>query len=112
MAARARVLKSFYQDSMALMHLANQLRAIPGVREAAALMGTPANHELLASAGLASEETRDAKPGDLVIAVLAETESAADAGLVEAERVLAERRASAEAAGRALPRTLDAALRQ
>jgi FdrA protein len=112
MTIRAVVRRSSYRDSMVLMRVAEAVRALAGVREAAALMGTPANHELLASAGLASEETRDAKPGDLVIAVLAETESAAAAGLAEAERVLAERRTSAEGAGRALPRTLDTALRQ
>ena len=35
-----------------------ELRALPGVREAAALMGTPANHELLAAAGLATPEIK------------------------------------------------------
>src|SRR5712692_881825 len=112
MPVRAVVRRSSYRDSMVLMRVAEAVRALAGVREAAALMGTPANHELLASAGLATDATRDATPGDLVIAVLADTESAADAGLAEAERVLAERRPGAESAGRTLPRTLDAALRQ
>jgi FdrA protein len=112
MTVRAVVRRSYYRDSMVLMRVAEALRALPGVREAAALMGTPANHELLASAGLATAETKDATSGDLVIAVLAETESAAEAGLAEAERVLTEQRPSAVVAGRALPRTLDAALRQ
>jgi FdrA protein len=112
MPVRAVVRRSYYRDSMVLMRVAAALRALPGVREAAALMGTPANHELMASAGLATVETRDAAPGDLVIAVLADSDAAADAGLAEVERVLAEQRAPATVAGRARPRTLDAALRE
>ena len=84
MTVRAVVRRSSYRDSMVLMRVAEAVRALPGVREAAALMGTPANQELLTSAGLATAETKDATPGDLVIAVLADTESAAEAGLVEA----------------------------
>jgi hypothetical protein len=57
MTVRAVVRRSYYRDSMVLMRVAEALRALPGVREAAALMGTPANHELLASAGLATAET-------------------------------------------------------
>jgi FdrA protein len=113
MPLRAVVRRSYYRDSMVLMRVAETLRALPGVSEAAALMGTPANHELLASAGLATTGTKDAGAVDLVIAVLADTESAAEAGLAEAERVLSESRsAAATTAGRAPPRTLDAALRQ
>ena len=54
MPVRVTVRRSFYQDSVVLMGVALELRALPGVREAAALMGTPANHELLAAAGLAT----------------------------------------------------------
>jgi FdrA protein len=112
MAVRGVVRRSHYRDSMALMRLAEALRALPGVREAAALMGTPANHEILASAGLATAETKDASPGDLIIAVMAESDAAADAALAEVERILTEQRPAHTTAGRALPRTLDGALRQ
>jgi len=81
MPIRAVVRRSYYRDSMVLMRVAETLRALGGIREAAALMGTPANHELLAAAGLATAETKGAASGDLVIALLAETESAAEAGL-------------------------------
>ena len=47
MAIRAQVWRSFYQDSMVLMRLAKELQDRPGVRRSAALMGTPANRELL-----------------------------------------------------------------
>src|SRR6185436_19424706 len=86
MPVRATVRRSFYQDSVMLMGVAVELRALPGVREAAALMGTPANHELLASAGLATPET--------------------------ARAFFDEHRRARESTGRVLPRTLDSALRQ
>ena len=112
MPVRTVVRRSYYRDSMVLMRVAEALRALPGVREAAALMGTPANHELLVSAGLATEETKDAAPGDLVVAIRADSDASADAGLAEVERILTERRPTVAAAGRALPRTLESALRQ
>ncbi|HXG03907.1 MAG TPA: protein FdrA, partial [Candidatus Binatia bacterium] len=78
---KALVRPSCYQDSVVLMRLAETLRARPGVREAAALMGTPANHELLAAAGLSTPQTKSAGPGDLIIAVAAGDEAAAEAAL-------------------------------
>src|SRR5262249_47050751 len=46
------VRRSLYQDSVVLLALARELRALPGVAEAAALMATPANRDLLAQSGL------------------------------------------------------------
>ncbi|MBI4635956.1 MAG: acyl-CoA synthetase FdrA [Candidatus Rokubacteria bacterium] len=112
MAVRAIVRCSHYQDSMALMRLAEALRALPGVREAAALMGTPANHEMLAVAGLAIPEAKDAAPGDLMIVVSAETDEAATSALDRAAGLLEAKRRVRETAGRAVPRTLESALRQ
>jgi len=108
----AEVWRSFYQDSVALMRLAESLRALDGVEEAAALMGTPANMEILAQAGLATAETATATPGDLVLAVRATGETAVRAALARARELLTERRRAPAAAGRPAPRTLDAALRE
>src|SRR5436309_11204626 len=112
MPVRATVRRSFYQDSVVLMGLALELRALPGVREAAALMGTPANHELLASAGLATPETNEAAPEELVLAVDVETDAAGDTALAAARAFFEEHRRARESTGRVLPRTLDSALRQ
>lgn len=112
MVVRAVVRRSSYHDSMVLMRVAASLRALPGVREAAALMGTPANHELLAAAGLAAPEVKDAGPGDLILAVEAGTDAEAQAALEAARGLLEERHRAREVTGRVLPRTLDSALRQ
>ena len=112
MPIRAEVWRSFYQDSMVLMRLAAALSERPGVRQSAALMGTAANRELLASAGLASPGVQDAAPGDLMLAIDAETETAAESALAAAKAFFDERRRAREASGRVRPRTLATALRQ
>jgi FdrA protein len=107
-AVRAVVRRSFYQDSIVLMSVAGRVRAEPGVREAAVLMGTAANHAILAAAGLAAPEIQDAAAGDLVIVVDAETDGAAQAALQAAGAMLDERQHAASALRR--PRSLEAAL--
>ena len=111
MAVRAEVWRSFYQDSMVLMRLAAELRENPGARQAAALMGTPANRQLLADAGLDAAELRDASPGDLMLVVDAETEGMAQAALGAARKFFDRRKREREATGRVLPRTLESAVR-
>jgi len=94
------------------MRLAESLRALDGVEEAAALMGTPANQDILAAAGLATEETRTATPGDLIIAVRAASHAAAAAALGRARALVVERRQPTDGGGRVRPRTLATALRE
>src|SRR5262249_20273917 len=67
---------SFYQDSVVLLALARELRSLPGVTEAAALMATPANRDLLAQSGLGTDEVLSAGPNDLVVAIRAERDDA------------------------------------
>jgi FdrA protein len=112
MAIRALVLPSCYRDSVVLMGVAAEMRALTGVREAAALMGTAANHELLASAGLAATESRGATPSDLVLAVDAADDVTAEAALVAARARLEEGQRTREMSGTTRPRTLETALRQ
>ena len=111
MAKRTEILPSFYQDSVVLMRIAGQVRARPGVRQAAAFMGTPANHALLEETGLATPESRRACPEDLILTVDADTEAGADAALVSARQLLVERRQAVETSAALRPRTLDSALR-
>src|SRR5260370_27945734 len=89
MAQATLVKRGAYHDSVALLTLARALRARPGVREAAVVMGTPANCDLLAQAGLLTEEARAATPNDLVIVVEAETPAGAEAAAAAAEPLLA-----------------------
>ncbi len=79
--------RNLYKDSVALMRIAQQALERPGVTRATLVMGTPANLEILAQAGLAGPGTRDARPGDLVIVIEAQSDEAlalAQAGADEA----------------------------
>jgi len=111
MPKRTEILPSFYQDSVVLMRIAGQVRARPGVRQAAVFMGTPANHALLEEAGLATPESRNARPEDLILTVDADTEAGAEAALGSAHQLLVERRQAVETSAALRPRTLDSALR-
>ena len=75
-------------------------------------MGTAANHELLASAGLATPLVRDATAGDLMLVVDAESDAAADTAIEAAHALLDTRRRLREESGRMLPRTLGSAVRR
>lgn len=79
-----------YFDSVVLMRVASEIGAQPGVRLASLVMGTPANKEVLAAAGLLDETARAAGPNDLVIALDADAGVLA-AALASVDEVLAQR---------------------
>ena len=106
------VRRSAYHDSVALLAMARALRADPGVREVAALMGTEANKALMAQSGLLTTEAGAAGPNDLVIVIQAAAEAEAERARARAEALLLGRQARAQAAGRALPRTIESARRR
>ena len=78
------VRKGFYLDSVALMRLSRGIAALDDVEEAALMMGTPANREILEAAGLLAESGAAAGGGDLMIGIRATTEAAARSALAEA----------------------------
>src|SRR5262249_44402546 len=106
------VKSSFYRDSLTLLRLCRDLKDREGVDEVAALMGTPANKQLLATAGLLTAEADTAGPNDLVIAVRTKTSTDARDTLARVDQFFTESHRALESAVRTLPRTLDAALRQ
>ncbi len=76
MAVRAVIKPSLYHDSVTLMSVARDLRAIPGVDDAALVMGTEANKGLLSQAGLLSPEVKSASSDDLIVVVKGDSASA------------------------------------
>jgi FdrA protein len=93
------------------MLVARELRKFPGVSDVGVIMATAANKALLNEAGLLTPEAQSATPNDLVIVVSANA-GAADAALLEAERLLKQKRSSDTAAGAEFrPRTLRGAVK-
>ncbi len=69
-----RVLKNQYHDSVVLMQAAKALKQQEYVIDAAYMMGTEANKDLLRKGGLLDETAGSAQPNDLIIAVKSENE--------------------------------------
>ena len=90
-----RVRQQFYLDSVALMRMSRTLTAQIGVHDAAMMMGTPANLEILSNATLlefpvAGHHESDIGAGDLILTVRAESRDVAMQALDEAEQLLAQ----------------------
>ena len=105
------VRSGFYLDSVALMRLSREIAALPGVEEAALMMGTPANMQIMADAGLLDEFGKAAEAGDLVLGIRAESPAAAAAARDRAVSLLDAPRRRGQSSGPAArrPRTLRAA---
>jgi len=108
---KAVVRRDTYQDSASLMNISNKLRVLPGIKRTSAVMATVQNKELLADAGLLTDETRSADSNDLVIVVEAATDEAAQRGLAAAEELL-QAKPMTMRERQLKPRTLDGALEQ
>ena len=88
MPTRAVVRSNLYKDSVALMRIGQRVLAREGVRRATLLMGTPANKDILAQAGMRDAAIEHARPGDVMVIVEAETTEALDAATDECARLL------------------------
>ncbi len=110
MYCKTSIIASSYYDSVVLMRVASQLKKRQDVAEVALFMGTEGNHELLAQVGLATPESKEAGPQDLIIIVKAGSDELAEQIAAEAAQLLRSRRQTDQAAADYRPRTLDRAL--
>ena len=97
-----------YADSVVLMQLQAGLAGLDGVLDAAAVMATPTNLELLDASGLRPESV-DAGPDDLLLVVRAADAEAATAALAAVDDLLVRKRESFDDVYR--PKSLDGAVR-
>lgn len=59
--------KNQYMDYIALMLLSRTLEALPGIKKAAVMKGTPANREILALGGFGGPDLDSAAANDMVV---------------------------------------------
>lgn len=104
------VRRGFYLDSVALMRLSRAIADLPGVEEAALMMGTPANKRILGDAGLLTPAAESAQGNDLIIGIRTESDAAAKAALAAALRELEAPRARVGPEDVWRPRSLRAAI--
>ena len=105
------VRRGFYLDSVALMRFSRTISKLDGVDEAALMMGTPANRQLMSDAGLLDENGRAAGGGDLVIGIRAKDKQSAERALAESRALLDQPTATNVEGVEWQPRTLRAALK-
>jgi FdrA protein len=82
---RLEVHRDTYVDSVGLLNVSRDMRRVPQVVWANAIMGTPANAELLQDAGF---EVEGLRVNDLVVAVMAESDDAARMALEIADQTI------------------------
>jgi len=85
---RSRVFANSYRDSVELMRIAAELEGRGGINRAGLVMATPANQGVLREAGLLDATAAAAGPNDLVVAVAAADEDAADGAIERAAALL------------------------
>lgn len=80
--------RNFHRDSVQLLRLSEEAKKISGVKDAAVVMATRTNKEILTRLGLLTEEGKGASPSDMLLAVIASSEQEAEIGLREIEEML------------------------
>ena len=104
-----RVCAGLFLDSVILMQISRSITRLDGVEDAALMIGTPSNLDLLDKAKLLARASRKATGGDLILAIRARDEATAASALAKAE-ILLERPAVGHTGTTTLrPRTLRSA---
>jgi FdrA protein len=107
------VRRNAYADSVALMRISRTIAAREGVIDAALMMGTPSNKQILRDAGLLSHEGENAGANDLILAMRAARSETAEAAVAQASELLSRPRASSGDESRASnARSLSGALQR
>ncbi len=107
----AQVRKGAYHDSVKLMQVGQALQDSPGVQEVAVGMGTELNRSNLVDRGMNTPETDSAGQTDLMIAVRADDDSAAEAVLGQVDDLLASRADSSGDESGYQPKSVTSALK-
>ena len=105
-----KIIRGKYFDSVSLMLVAREVLALPGVKDAAAVMATDENKRILSSSGMEWPELAEAGDTDLALGIKAESEEQAADALAQAEDLLARKKASGAEGAAYQPRSLDSAL--
>src|SRR5258708_20150674 len=86
------VRRNAYVDSVTLLQVSADMMALSGVRDAALVMASELNRQLLSDSGLLVGDAPTAGPNDLIIAVRAIDDALAATALQQAEALLVGRR--------------------
>ena len=82
------VKKNLHRDSVQLLHLSEEAKKIDGIRDAAVVMATTTNKEILQKLGLLTDEGRAASESDMILAVMADSQPLIEKGLQQIEEMI------------------------
>ena len=99
-----RVVRGRYLDSVSLMRMSRELSALPGIVEAAVMIGSETNKRLMRDSGLLEPASEAAMPTDLIVGIAAHAQAGADAALARLDEMLAHQ-ATARPSGDGFART-------
>lgn len=100
--------KGEYHDSISLMLIAKQISGLPGVADSAVVIGSKENKEVIASAGLMTQELIPAGESDLVVALKLDDGIDSDKMIAEIEAIF--RSKNKAGSGTGLPQSISGAL--
>ncbi|MDP8214056.1 MAG: acyl-CoA synthetase FdrA [Candidatus Euphemobacter frigidus] len=101
-----------YFDSVTLMLVARSLTEMEGVDDAAVVMGTEENKQILAASGMLLDEFKDTSDTDLLIVGKAADEAKTDEVILKAEELLIESKQKKVSAGEHQPKSIEGAIEQ
>ncbi|MBC7194107.1 MAG: acyl-CoA synthetase FdrA [Caldisericia bacterium] len=99
-----------YYDSVTLMLVSRDASSLPGVIEAAVVMGTKENKSILESSGMLLPEFKDAKDSDLLIVVKSEDEKIAEESVNKIVEMLKKSKEKVSASAEFLPKSIEGAI--
>ncbi len=79
---------NLYRDSVQLLHLSEEAKRIDGIKDAAVVMGTSTNKQILEKLGLLTEEGRRASENDMILAFKIGSAMLAGVALQHLERIV------------------------
>jgi FdrA protein len=82
------VRKNLHRDSVLLLKLSEEAKKIGGIKDAAVVMGTATNKEILTKLGLLTGEGKAAADSDMILAVVADSEAEINEGLKQIETMI------------------------
>jgi FdrA protein len=105
------VLKNAYFDSVFLMLVSKGLKQIAGIQDAALVMATDVNLEILREIGLLEDQKRSASPNDLIIALEGKSEKALNQALRSARDSIHKRKTGIDEEEEYRPVSLEGAVK-
>ena len=82
------VKRNFHRDSVRLLHLSEEAKKIDGIKDAAVVMGTTTNKEILQKLDLLTDEGKAALESDMILAVMADSQSIIDGAMKQIEEMV------------------------